>query len=153
MIATTPISYLWNTTGTTVAGTTGVSGSSSSHLNNPGGLAFDASDALYVADVQNHRIMKYAIGISSVGTTVVNQTASGGCVLNGYLFAPQDVFVHSNYDIYVSDSGCERIRLMTVGATSTTVVAGTGKILTMNYVQQTKSNASSYDSSRFGISK
>ena len=97
------------------------------HLNNPQGLALDASGALYVADSMNHRVMKFSVGVSSVGTTIVNQTATGGCTVNGYLFAPTDVHIHPNYDIYVSDSGCDRIRKMAAGSTTTTVVAGLGK--------------------------
>lgn len=46
-------------TGRTVAGTTGVSGSTATLLNNPYAVALDSNLNLYVADRMNNRILKY----------------------------------------------------------------------------------------------
>lgn len=124
-VATTAASFLWNNTGITVAGVSTVSGISFSNLNQPSGIILDSSNALYIADTMNHRVMKYSFGASS-GAPVVNQTTFGGCILSGYLYAPEDLVLNTNSDIYVSDTGCYMIRLMSVGATSTTIVAGGG---------------------------
>ena len=46
--------------GTTIAGTTGISGSTSALFNGPCALAFDNQLNLYVADIYNHRIQKFS---------------------------------------------------------------------------------------------
>jgi len=55
---------------TTIFGTPGTSGSTSSTLNSPRGLALDSSNNLYVADFSNNRVLYIPNG-SSTGTTVV----------------------------------------------------------------------------------
>ena len=47
------------TNGTTIAGVTGVSGSTSTLLNNPLSLALDSQLNLYVADSYNYRVQKF----------------------------------------------------------------------------------------------
>lgn len=116
----------WNTTGITVAGATSMNGNTLTLLDNPSGIVLDSSNALYIADTINNRIQKYVNGILT-GTTAVNQTSSAGCSAAGYMFAPLDVGVNSNFDVYVVDSGCERVRLRPNGATSSITVAGQGK--------------------------
>lgn len=120
--------YQWNVTGTTVAGVSGTSGNSMTHLNLPYGIVIDSADTLYVSDYTNNRIMKYSSG-ASVGVIAVNSTGPMPCFSPGYLFIPQDVAVHTNSDIYALDTGCSRIRLMTAGATSAISYAGTCKYI------------------------
>lgn len=102
-----------------------MSGSSSILLHNPAGLAIDSSDALYVTDSQNHRIQKYPMGATS-GTTVAAQIP-GACIDPSYLYSPNDVLIGSNGNVYVSDTGCQRIRVWTAGSLNGTAVAGTGE--------------------------
>ena len=45
--------------GTTIAGTTGISGSSSTHLGFPLGIALDSQSNVYTADLSNNRIQKF----------------------------------------------------------------------------------------------
>lgn len=47
------------TNGTTIAGVTGLSGTSSTRLNEPLSIALDSQLNLYVADTQNNRIQKF----------------------------------------------------------------------------------------------
>ncbi|CAF1042831.1 unnamed protein product [Rotaria sordida] len=56
------------TTGTVLAGTTGVSGNTATQLNNPTGVTFDSMGNMYVADSGNHRIQFFRAG-QTVGTT------------------------------------------------------------------------------------
>jgi sugar lactone lactonase YvrE len=80
---------------------------------NPQGLAVDAADRLYVADKSNHRVVK----LSSDGSQILLQIAkldkhgkpkagSGP----GEFRNPWDVAVDLNGDIYVVDSGNDRIQ-------------------------------------------
>lgn len=116
----------WNSTGYIVAGSAnGTPGNSSTLLYNPAGLAIDSSDSLFITDSQNNRIQKYATGATS-GVTVVAQVP-GACIYPSFLYAPTDVLVDSSGNIYVSDTGCQRIRLWTSGSVNGTVIAGTGE--------------------------
>jgi hypothetical protein len=54
--------------GTVVAGQTGISGSTASFLNTPTSVKF-ANGSVYVADLNNYRVQKWVVGASS-GTTV-----------------------------------------------------------------------------------
>ena len=51
--------------GTLVVGVTGLTGTTSSRLNNPYGIRFDGSGNLYVADYTNNRVQRFAIDNSS----------------------------------------------------------------------------------------
>ena len=120
-------------TGITVAGVLSSSGNTQTLLNEPSGLAFDASGALCVTDCNNHRVQKY-VGGSLIGTTVSNQTSSAGCSAAGYLYAPRDVFVDANYTVFVTDSGCNNIRFWPQGVTASSLFAGTGRASVMKLV-------------------
>lgn len=50
---------LGQSTGTTIAGTATISGSTASLLNRPVSVAFDSSLNLYVVDQQNHRVQRF----------------------------------------------------------------------------------------------
>ncbi|CAF1234757.1 unnamed protein product [Rotaria sordida] len=126
--ATTPIlipSLRWNSTGLTVAGIGGSSGSTSDKLNTPIDLAVDFSNTLYIADFNNHRIQKWLTGALN-GTTVAGQASGTSGTGAAYLRAPTGVIIDSNNNIYVSDSNNARIQEWINGATSGTTIAGTG---------------------------
>ena len=74
---------------------TGSCGSSSNKLCSPIGIFVDNSDNLYVADSGNNRIQKFASGVTSGTTIIINGTSGvisldtqSGVILdgNGYLF-------------------------------------------------------------------
>ena len=106
--------------GITVAGGNG-EGAGANQLNFPAGVFVDGSGNVYVADYSNHRIQKWAPGVTS-GTTV-----AGG---NGYgsganqLSFPLGVFVDGSGNVYVADLNNHRIQKWAPGATSGTTVAG-----------------------------
>ncbi|CAF0967486.1 unnamed protein product [Rotaria sp. Silwood1] len=116
----------WNTTGSTVAGT-GVAGTSEpNRLYNPSDIALDSSDALYIADQSNNRVVKWIIG-EPTGTTVAGQ-ASGTAGSAAYeLNKPGDIFVDSSYNLYVADTYNHRVQLWSSGAFTGRTVAGNGK--------------------------
>ncbi len=89
-------------------------GGDGASFKHPQGLALDAASSLYVADKGNDRVVK----LSADGSQVLLQLAkldnhgrpkpgSGA----GELRQPHDVVVDSNGDIYVADSGNDRIQV------------------------------------------
>ncbi|CAF1522738.1 unnamed protein product, partial [Adineta steineri] len=54
--------WLWDANGQTVAGVTGVSGSTADKLNAPWNIYVDTTNNLYIADAQNQRIQNLAQG-------------------------------------------------------------------------------------------
>lgn len=111
---------------TTVAGITGESGNASDLLFAPFGIAFDYSNALYVADSYNNRVQKYSIG-NLLGITVAGKEDGSTNITSDYLKFPSDVVIDSNGSVYVTDTFNYRIPLWTIGASSGVIIAGTGK--------------------------
>jgi sugar lactone lactonase YvrE len=97
-------------------------------FNQPGGIAFDSSGNLYIADQANNRIRKIDTG-GTVTTVAGSSTAGcggdGGPALGASLTNPIDVRIDAAGNLYIVDMGCDRIRKVTPGGVITTV-AGTG---------------------------
>ncbi|RIV20473.1 T9SS C-terminal target domain-containing protein [Fibrisoma montanum] len=113
------------TPGTIVAGYTG-QGSAPNQLNTPSGVYLDNDGAIYVADLNNHRIMQFPRN-SSMGTpgTVVAGARDGkfGNEVNRLRY-PTSVFVDDSKTVYVADAGNNRIMKWPRGASEGTTVAG-----------------------------
>lgn len=91
-----------------VAGTSGVSGLGLDELDTPSGIGVDWTGALYVADTNNNRVMRYVLG-STTGTVVAGDPlGQSGSGLNS-LMAPRDVKVDYAGNVYISDTGNHRI--------------------------------------------
>ncbi len=111
----------WNTTGITVAGITGSSGTNSSQLNFPFGIMLDYANNLYIADYDNQRIQKYFVG-SSTGETLAGNTTIGSS--QSLLYNPPYVIMDANGNFYITDKANHRILYWLDGAISGTTVAG-----------------------------
>ena len=93
-------------------------------LNNPYGLAFDASGNLLIADAGNNRVRK--ISSSGIITTYAGTSFSG---FNGDNIAPTAaslsfptmIYVDASNNLYISDYSNARIRKVTPNTASTTV--------------------------------
>ena len=117
---------------TTVAGN-GIAGfggdggaATASQLAHPCGIVFDQSGNLYIADQDNQRIRVIApSGTISTIAGGAQLSAEGGPANMSALALPGSVVVDQKGNIYVSDSGNDRIRKITSDALVTTV-AGTG---------------------------
>ncbi len=104
---------------TTVAGT-GVAGyngdgadATSAQLNNPDGVAVDASGNLFIADSTNQRIRKVDIsgGITTVaGTGVEGYNGDNIAATSAHLRAPRGVAVDTSGNLFIGDAGNARIR-------------------------------------------
>lgn len=117
---TTLVSSAYAFTATTAAAGNG-QGAGLNQLDLPGGIYVDAAGAVYVADFNNHRVVKWTAG-ATTGVTVAggNGPGSGANQLN----KPNLVFVDAAGAVYVGDRDNNRIMKWAAGATSGTVVAG-----------------------------
>ena len=119
---------------TTVAGNgrSGFSGdggpATSAELNQPVGVAVDATGSLYIAEEFNHRIRKVSPGgiITTVaGNGVPGFSGDGGPATGASLNQPQGVAVDAAGNLYIADTLNQRIRKVSPAGIITTV-AGNG---------------------------
>ena len=97
-------------------------------LDTPASLALDSSGNLYVADALNHRIRR--VGTDGTITTVAGNgsqgfSGDGGPAAGAQLDTPRGVAVDAAGDLYIADSGNNRIREVTPDGTISTI-AGNG---------------------------
>ena len=98
-------------------------------LNGPWGLAVDAAGSLYIADYFNNRIRKVtpAGTITTVaGNGQQGYSGDGGPATAASLMSPEGVAVDAAGNLFIADSGNQRIRKVASGGTITTV-AGNGQ--------------------------
>ncbi len=110
------------------AGFGGDNGSATSaQLNTPGGVAVDASKNVYIADTENNRVRKVAPD-GTISTFAGNGTAGfggdGGPAASAQLNSPYGLAVDASGNLYIADSGNNRIRKVSGGTITT--VAGSG---------------------------
>jgi trimeric autotransporter adhesin len=130
------IRMVTKTTGiiTTAAGngTYGYSGdgglATSASLRFPNGVSVDASGNIYIADTNNNRI-RMVTKTTGIITTVAGDDASGysgdgGLATSATLNYPHAVSVDASGNIYIADSGSDRIRLATKTTGIITTLAG-----------------------------
>ncbi|UJR06790.1 hypothetical protein I4U23_011077 [Adineta vaga] len=124
-------SYVWNTTGQTVAGIAGNSGTASNKLYSPFSLAVDTSNTLFIADRYNNRIQKWFSNASN-GTTLAGQfNGISGSGLN-YLNQPGSVVIDSSGNMFIADIYNYRVLFWAQNGSSGTLVAGTGALGSSN---------------------
>ena len=121
---------------TTVAGngTPGFSGdggpATSAELNFPGEVAVDSSGDLFIADSRNHRIRRVDAATQVITTVAGNGTkgysGDGGPATGSELDYPAGVAVDSSGDLFIADTGNERIRRVDAATQVITTFAGNG---------------------------
>ncbi|CAF4324046.1 unnamed protein product, partial [Adineta steineri] len=90
---------------------TGLSGNTSTLLNQPIGITLDPMGNIYVADSGNHRIQFFFAGQSN-GITIAGVTGSPG-ISQSQLFSPYWVIVDNQLNLYVSDTFNNRVQFFT----------------------------------------
>jgi uncharacterized protein (TIGR03437 family) len=97
-------------------------------LYGPTGLALDSAGDLYIADTQNQRIQELTVSgtISTiVGTGTAGFSGDGGAAAVAELNYPSAVAVDASGNLYIADTGNNRVRMVTAGGIIATI-AGTG---------------------------
>ncbi|HEX3425032.1 MAG TPA: protein kinase [Acidimicrobiales bacterium] len=114
--------------GSGIAGFGGDNGAATAaRINNPVGITVSQDGSVYIADSGNNRVRKIAGGIM---TTVAGNgegafAGDGGPPRAAQISEPMGVAVSSNGDLYITDTGNNRIRMVSHGTITT--VAGTGE--------------------------
>jgi trimeric autotransporter adhesin len=96
-------------------------------LNKPYGVAVDTGGNVYVADFGSNRVIRVtAAGAASTfaGTGVSGYSGDGGPATSAMLKGPQAVAVDNSGNVYIGDSGNNRVRVVSAGAIRT--FAGNG---------------------------
>ncbi len=118
----------WLVAGSGSAGFTNGTGAAA-QFNRPWGITLDPSGSnLYVADSNNHAIRKINLSTNAV-TTLVGNGSSGYLEAIGTkarLSYPEYVKMDSSGNLYFSETGSQRIRLVEVTTGLTKLVAGSG---------------------------
>jgi sugar lactone lactonase YvrE len=115
-------------------GTAGFSGdggaATSAALNFPCGIATDASENIYIADANNHRIRKVNISTGIISTVAGNGTAGfsgdGGAATSAELYAPMGIITDTYENIYIVDKNNHRIRKVNKSTGTISTFAGNG---------------------------
>jgi sugar lactone lactonase YvrE len=125
----TPSGTISTVAGNGIQGYSGDGGlATSAELYAPWGVAVDSGGNLYIADSGNERIRKVAPSgtISTVaGNGTLDYSGDGGLATSAELYQPYGVAVDSGGNLYIADSGNERIRKVAPSGTISTV-AGNG---------------------------
>ena len=115
--------------GTGVSGHTGDGASASAAtLKTPGGVAVDASGAVFFADTGNHCVRKISGGtISAVaGTGTPGSGGDGAAATAAQLSSPTALALDAAGNLYIADTGNNCIRKITFGNGFIQTIAGTG---------------------------
>jgi len=115
------------------SGDTGDSGDGgdalTAHLNGPTGLAFEQkSGNLYIADSSNNRVRKITREgkISTIaGTGAIGGGGDGGPATKATVKVPVAIATDDRGDVFVADSGNNRVRRIDAGGTITTIAPKT----------------------------
>jgi len=95
----------------------------------------DSSGNIYIADRTNDRVRKVTISTGFISTVAGNGsscgTPTGGCgdgsaATSATLTSPNSVALDSSGDIYIADSGDNRVREVTISSGNISTVAGNG---------------------------
>ncbi|HLD83394.1 MAG TPA: 6-bladed beta-propeller [archaeon] len=87
----------------------GSSGSGNEQFNTPSGVGVDSSGNVYTIDTTNERVQKFASTDGGVTYTFVTKWGGHGSV-DGQFNAPSDIAVDSSGNVYVADTGNNRIQ-------------------------------------------
>jgi sugar lactone lactonase YvrE len=100
--------------------------SQAAELASPQSVAVDGNGVVYIADTGNNRIREVSEGEIS---TIAGQTSSGfngdGTAANATLTAPQGVAADTAGNVYVADTGNDRVRVISAGQIATVMGGST----------------------------
>jgi sugar lactone lactonase YvrE len=114
----------WNVTGITYFGN-GTAGSGLNQLNVPTGIFIDSNDTLYISDSNNCRILSY-LRYATNATVAAGQTGVCGSALNQFSTSMRFIYVDASGNIYITDTGNNRVMRWASGGSTGVMVAGIG---------------------------
>jgi trimeric autotransporter adhesin len=85
-------------------------------LNHPAGVSMDAAGNVYIADRDNNRIRRIdpeGIITTVAGTGTAGNLGDGGLAISAQLSGPESVTVDSSGNLYIADTGNQRVRKVT----------------------------------------
>ncbi len=131
VIKVSPAGVASTIAGTGAAGSVGDNGlATSAQLNQPNGVAVDTSGNVYIADTGNNRVRKVTVATGIITTLAGNGSAGfqgdNSFSTNAVLYQPTGVTVDSSQNVYIADTGNNRIRKITASSGIITTVAGNG---------------------------
>jgi DNA-binding CsgD family transcriptional regulator/sugar lactone lactonase YvrE len=100
----------------------------------PQGVAVDHAGNIYIADSNNNRVRKVnSVGtITTVaGTGATGANGEGGLAINAELRSPRGLAIDATENLYIADSGNNRVRMIDVNGVIRTV-AGNGDAAELN---------------------
>lgn len=117
--------------GTGASGSGGDGGAATSAtMSGPGGVSVASNGDIYFADRNNNVIRKVAAATGIITTVAGNGSAGfsgdGSAATGAGIKNPEDVYVASNGDLYISDTGHNRIRKVTAATGIISTVVGSG---------------------------
>jgi sugar lactone lactonase YvrE len=99
-------------------------------LNAPVGVATDASNNVYIADVNNNviRVINYNTKVISnyAGTSTAGFSGDAGAATSATLKLPTGVATDKSGNVYIADAGNNRIRMVNASTKIISTIAGTG---------------------------
>ncbi|HAO79346.1 MAG TPA: hypothetical protein DCQ92_10275 [Verrucomicrobia subdivision 3 bacterium] len=139
---------------TTVAGTgvpsfSGDGGAATNaRIYSPEGVALDASGNLYIADTGNNRIRK--VDTNGIITTVAGKSSlgfsgDGGAATNATLYNPYGIMVDTNGNLFIADTGNNRVRKVDTNGIITTVAGKSSATFSGDGGAATNAGVSAYD--------
>ncbi|MBI4349989.1 MAG: hypothetical protein HY550_00990 [Elusimicrobia bacterium] len=97
-------------------------------LNKPRGLSLDRSGNIYFADTGNNRVRRVDAATGMITTIAGNGTAGysgdGGPAATALLNAPGDAEADGRGNVYIADTGNNRVRLIDAAGNITTIAGG-----------------------------
>ncbi len=107
----------------------------SAELSSPFGVFVDSAGNIFIADTDNHRVREVAAAtgiittVAGTGTQCSPSSAAcgdGGAAISAQLADPNGIFVDATENIYIADTGDNRVRQVTASNGNISTVAGTG---------------------------
>lgn len=128
LVAVSPFSFGQSYTVSTLAGTPGLSGTSSTQgmFSTPYGIARDSNGNFYVADLDNYTIRKVTAGgvVSTLAGLAGTPGTADGVGAAARFQGPAAVVCEGSTNLYVSDYGGHTIRKIVIATGAVTTLAG-----------------------------
>jgi sugar lactone lactonase YvrE/Tfp pilus assembly protein PilX len=117
--------------GTGASGSSGDGGAATlATMSGPGGISIAVNGDLYIADTANNCIRKVSAATGIITTVAGDGSAGfsgdGGLATAAGIKTPEDIFVAANGDLYLADTGHNRIRKVVAATGIISTVAGVG---------------------------